>query len=227
MVIDPYRTRTAACADWYLPIHPGTDVALFNSIARAMLDEGAGTRSALELADALEFLGANLGTASGFDNSAIRLNVPVARLGDALPLMADVALRPTFPTADLERLRQERLTGLLQARDSPDAIAQRAFTRMVFGPTHRYGTSAVGTETSVRAIGLDDLRAFHRAFYQPTNAALVVTGDVEPLRAESIASELDELPLPYRFEVQALAHIRYEPLLEHIKRVGILIYTAK
>ena len=55
---------------------------------------------------------------------------------------------------------------------------------------------------------------------------LVVTGEVEPLRAESIAAELDELPLPYRFEVQPLNHIQYRPLLEHINRVGILIYTA-
>lgn len=55
---------------------------------------------------------------------------------------------------------------------------------------------------------------------------LVVAGDIEPLRAESIASELDELPLPYRFEVQPLAHIHSLPLLEHIKRVGIRIYPA-
>jgi len=55
---------------------------------------------------------------------------------------------------------------------------------------------------------------------------LVVAGDVEPLRAEAIASELDELPLPYRFEVQPLAHIQYRPLLEHINRVGIVIYPA-
>jgi predicted nucleotidyltransferase len=55
---------------------------------------------------------------------------------------------------------------------------------------------------------------------------LVVTGEVEPLRAESIAAELDELPLPYRFEVQALEHIRHRPLLEHIKRVGILVYPG-
>ena len=55
---------------------------------------------------------------------------------------------------------------------------------------------------------------------------LVVTGQVEPLRAEAIASELDELPLPYRFKVQPLADIHYRPLLEHIKRVGIVIYPA-
>jgi len=55
---------------------------------------------------------------------------------------------------------------------------------------------------------------------------LVVTGDIEPLRAEAIASELDDLPMPYRFEVQSLAHIQYRPLLEHINRVGIVIYPA-
>lgn len=55
---------------------------------------------------------------------------------------------------------------------------------------------------------------------------LVIAGDVEPLRAETIASELEDLPLPYRFEVQSLNHIQYPPLLEHIKRVGIVIYPA-
>lgn len=55
---------------------------------------------------------------------------------------------------------------------------------------------------------------------------LVLTGDVEPLRAEAIAAELDELPLPYRFEVQPLEHIHHRPLLEHIQRVGISIYSA-
>lgn len=55
---------------------------------------------------------------------------------------------------------------------------------------------------------------------------IVVAGNIEPLCAEAIVSELDELPLPYRFEVQALAHIQHRPLLEHIERVGILIYSA-
>ena len=67
------------------------------SLTAAMLDEGAGSRSALQIADEVEFLGADLGTSSSFDASAVRLNVPAARLAAALPIMADVALRPTFP----------------------------------------------------------------------------------------------------------------------------------
>jgi zinc protease len=153
------------------------------SLAAAMLDEGAGTRSALELADALEFLGANLSTSSSFDYSAIRLSVPVAKLGDALPLMADVTLRPTFPAGELDRLKKERLTSLLQARDNPAALIQLAFPRVVFGPTHRYGTSANGLPPAIEAFTVADMQAFYRAHYRPDNATLLVVGDVTPASA--------------------------------------------
>ena len=53
---------------------------------------------------------------------------------------------------------------------------------------------------------------------------LAIAGDIQPLRAEAIAAELEELPLPYRFDVQSLAHIQHRSLLEHIQRMGILIY---
>jgi predicted Zn-dependent peptidase len=150
------------------------------SLAAAMLDEGAGTRSALEIADALEFLGANLSTTSSFDYSAIRLSVPVSKLADALPVMADVTLRPTFPAAELDRLKQERLTGLLQARDNPAALIQLAFPRVIYGPTHRYGTSANGLPPAIESFGVADLQACYRAHYRPENATLLVVGDVTP-----------------------------------------------
>jgi zinc protease len=150
------------------------------SLAAAMLDEGAGSRDALALADALEFLGANLTTTSSFDYSAVRMSVPVSKLADALPLMSDVALRPTFPAADLERLRKERLTSLLQARDNPGALIQIAFPRIVFGPTHRYGTSANGLPPAIEALTVADVQAFYRTHYRPDNATLLVVGDVTP-----------------------------------------------
>ena len=148
------------------------------SLAAAMLDEGAGAKSALEIADEIEFLGAVLNTSSSFDASGVRLNVPRARLEDALPVMADVALRPAFPQQELERLRQERLTALLQARDDPASIGPLAFSRVLYGPQHRYGTSALGTEATLKAFTTEDLRAFHATFYVPSNATLVVAGDV-------------------------------------------------
>lgn len=153
------------------------------SLTAAMLDEGAGTRAALELADAIEFLGANLSTASSFDSSAVRMSVPVSKLAEALPLMSDVALRPTFPAAELERLRKERLTGLLQARDNVGALIQLAFPRIVFGPTHRYGTAANGLPATIEALNVDDLSTFYRAHYRPDNSTLLIVGDVTPATA--------------------------------------------
>lgn len=150
------------------------------SLTAAMLDEGAGTRSALELADALDYLGADLSTTSSFDFSAVRLHAPVAKLADALAIMADVVFRPTFPPQELERLREDRLTSLLQARDDPASIAAAAFSRLLYGPRHRYGTPAVGTSATIRAFAVDDLRAFHGRHYQVSNATLIVVGDVTP-----------------------------------------------
>jgi predicted Zn-dependent peptidase len=149
------------------------------SLTAAMLDEGAGSRSSLELADAVDFLGASLATTASFDASAVRLNVPVARLKDALPLMADVVLRPTFPAAELERLRQERLTALLQAKDDPASVAPMAFARTVFGPTHRYGTGIAGSEATLKGFTVQDLKSFHTSMYQPGNSVLLVVGDVK------------------------------------------------
>jgi zinc protease len=147
------------------------------SLTAAMLDEGAGKRPALEISDAIDVLGASLTTASSFDSTSARLNVPVRSLEDALPILADVVLRPAFAPPDLERLREERLTSLLQAQAEPSAIATTSFARLLFG-THRYGTDAIGTEQTVTSFTPADLKAFHAAHYVPSRAALVVVGDV-------------------------------------------------
>ena len=148
------------------------------SLAAAMLEEGAGSRSALELADAVDFLGADLGAATTSDLSAVRLHVPVARLAEALPLMADVALRPTFPKDELERQRQQRLTGLLQGRDDPPTISAVAFSRILYGKAHRYGTPQMGTAETIKTLTADDLRGFYTTAFRPENAILLAVGDI-------------------------------------------------
>lgn len=148
------------------------------SLTAAMLEEGAGSRSSLEIADAADFLGADLTTAGGIDSSVVRLHVPVARLGDALPIMSDVALRPTFPAEELERLRRERLTNIIQARDDPPTIDALAFSRVLYGPTHRYGTATNGTAQTIAGFTTNDLRSFYASAYLPSTSTLVVVGDV-------------------------------------------------
>jgi zinc protease len=148
------------------------------SLTAEMLDEGAGQRTSLQIADAVDYLGASLSTSSTSDASFVELHVPVARLGDALPIMADVALRPSFPQEELQRVREELLASLLQAQDDPASLIQFAFPRLVFGPQHRYGTVSIGTAAAVKGFSVADLRQFHAQHYVPSNGALIVTGDV-------------------------------------------------
>ncbi len=150
------------------------------NLTASLLTEGAGARSALQIADAVDFLGADLVTNSTSDASAVRLNVPVARLANALPIMADVALRPTFPQAELDRQKAQRLTSIIQAREDPQSIAQLAYARVLYGATHRYGTAQAGGARIIQALTVADVRAFYASVYQPGNAALIVVGDVTP-----------------------------------------------
>ena len=137
------------------------------NLTAEMLDEGAGTRDALRIADAVDYLGATLSTSSSSDASYVDLQVPVARLSDALPIMADVALHPTFPEQELKRVTEDLLTSIVQAEDDPATLIQFAFPRIVFGPQHRYGTMSFGTAATLKAFTVADLKQFHAAQYVP------------------------------------------------------------
>ena len=145
-----------------------------------MMDEGAGTRDAFELADAIEFLGARIAVRAGTHTVTASLNTAVAKLDDALPLMADILLRPTFPEDELERKRISRLTQILQAHDEPRAIASVLFSRALYGDDHPYGNPAIGDEASTRSITVADLRQFHDTYFKANNAVVIAVGDITP-----------------------------------------------
>ena len=145
------------------------------SLTADMMDEGAGELDALELADAIDFLGIGLNVGADLHSVQVQLHTPVSKLDRALELMADVALRPAFAAADLERVRTSRLTGLAQRGDQPRAIAAVALARAVYGD-HPYGRTGAGEPATLRRITRDDLARFHDRAVRPSNAALVVVG---------------------------------------------------
>ena len=155
------------------------------TLTASMLDEGAGRRTSLDIADQEAFLGVQIGTGSGWDQSTVTLHAPVAVLDSAMALFADVALRPTFPVSDLERLRKERLTELLQLKDRAPQIADRAYASILYGERHPYGRPLTGTESSTRAITRADVQRFYQTYYRPNNATLIVVGDVTAADVEA------------------------------------------
>jgi predicted Zn-dependent peptidase len=120
----------------------------------------------------------------------VTLHTPTAQLDSALALMADVALHPGFPAKELDRLKKERSTALLQQKDRPTVMANMAFNAIVFGEQHPYGRPLSGTEGSTQAITRTDVLRHYGTYFVPNNAALIVVGDVS---ADDVARRVERL----------------------------------
>ena len=153
---------------------PGT-----SSLAMAMLDEGTKRRSAIEISDELATLGAQIGAGAGIDSSAVSLNALKENLDASLDLYADVILNPQFPEQELERLRRQRLARIGQEKSQPVGMALRVFPALLYGDDHAYSLplTGSGTEDSVAKITRESLIDFHRTWFRPNNATMIVVGD--------------------------------------------------
>ncbi|HYW07333.1 MAG TPA: pitrilysin family protein [Longimicrobium sp.] len=162
---------------------PATSPGLATFTA-GMLDEGAGGRSALQLADAFDLLGAQLSTTAAWDAAQVNLYSLRANFPAALRLMADVVARPDFPEREVARVRDERLTALLRSRDDPGTIANNAFPALVYGAGHPYGRFA--TTEATRGLDRARVSAFHASRYRPEASTLILVGDVDPAALHSV-----------------------------------------
>jgi predicted Zn-dependent peptidase len=144
----------------------------------SMLDEGAAGRTSLQIADALDLLGASLSANATWDASQVNLYVLRKNFPAALGIMADVVTRPDFPQREVQRVRDERLVNLQRGRDEPTVIAGNAFQALVFGQANPYGRFA--TVSGTRGMSRAQLVSFHRSYYRPDQATLILVGDVDP-----------------------------------------------
>ena len=139
------------------------------AITADMLDEGSGDRSAIEMHEALARLGAQFDTDIGVRRggaSSVTVAQPLRRPRRSA-LLADIVARPALREDDFARVRQLRLHRLTQLRDMPGAVADRAFLKLLYG-AHPYGHSPIGSEPSLAAMTVDDVRAFHAAAIRPS-----------------------------------------------------------
>jgi zinc protease len=150
------------------------------NLTAAMMREGAGEKSSLELAEAIDFLGVTIRSFTGAHVSVVSLSSTMSKFDEAYKLFSDIALHPSFPAQELVRLRKERLTSLMQMYDQPTAIAATASAKLLFGEKHPYGRGASGTEKTLKSFTIEDVKKFYTTYYRANNAAIVVVGDVKP-----------------------------------------------
>ncbi len=150
-----------------------------------LLTKGAGARTADQIADAIEGVGGSISAAVDADFLFIRTAVLTNDTKLAFDVLADVAIRPTFPEKELELLRTQNLSGLQLEQSQPGAIADRVFRKGLYGE-HPYARKA--DPASVKAITRDDLVKFHKARLRPSGALLVVSGDITLAQVKLLAS---------------------------------------
>lgn len=146
-------------------------------LATDLLDQGTTTRSASQIADTAELLGASMHTRGSWDFCSAALHVLAPRLEPALELLADVVLRPTFPEHEVERKRAQRLAAILQDADDPRMLASHAFARAVYGATHPFGLPVGGTRETIARLGRDEIVEFYRTRFTADQAYVLLVGD--------------------------------------------------
>lgn len=156
---------------------PGGKAGVANLTAQ-MIREGTAKRSSLQIADDLEFIGANLNVNSTTDATFASLLTLKEQITAAFDVYSDILRNPAFPENEWNRVKKTHLTGLMQQKDQPVIVANNVFAGLVYGSDHPYGRPTEGTEASVNAIVLEDLKSFYRANYIPNNATLIVVGDI-------------------------------------------------
>jgi predicted Zn-dependent peptidase len=147
------------------------------SLTGDLLDEGAGERDAIGLAEALARLGSQLEIDVEPDVTTLTITGLGRQFVPSLELLADVIVRPRLATADFARVRELRLNRLRQISQSPSTVADRTYVAALFG-AHPYGHGALGTTGSLETMALDDAREFWTRMYAPSTATLIVGGDV-------------------------------------------------
>jgi zinc protease len=152
------------------------------SLAATLLDQGTTTRSAEQIANSIDSIGGAMGTGAGSDLSFIQAVVMKDNLNFGLDLVSDVAQHPAFAQEEIERQRQQSLSGMRVSYDDPEFLANIVFDRLVYG-FHPYGRPQSGTPETLTALTRNDLVAFHKKWFGANNAILAIVGDVTPEEA--------------------------------------------
>ncbi len=164
------------------------DKAGVASMTASMINLGTKTRSAIDIANQLQAIGATVNPGSGWDSTNVSMQTLTKNLDTALNIFSDVVVNSSFSNAEFEKLRGRSLVGLQQRKSNPTAVAGVVYNKVLYG-NQPYGRQLSGDEKSVKAMTRDDITSFYASSYVPNNATLIVVGDVD---SKMLTSKLEK-----------------------------------
>lgn len=161
------------------------------SFVNAMLNEGTSTKTANQIAEALDNVGAQVSGAVDRDMAVVSLRTLVEPkyLNPALAIFTEMIAKSSFPTVAFNRVKRLTLASIQQSQQSPSSVALKSFYRTIYG-NFPYGHPTSGTLQSVSALTAEQVKAFYARYYVASNADIVLVGDVTRTQAMNIASKI-------------------------------------
>jgi zinc protease len=154
------------------------------------LDGGTRKRSGTELAEAFERIGARFGAAAGWEGTSASVYCLADRLAEALPLLAEAVIEPSFPEEEVARAKEQHLAGLRQRKMDPGSLARDAAIARYFAEGVPYARPDDGTVESISGMTRDDLRGYAEANCRPGRGGMIVVGDVDTAEIVELAERV-------------------------------------
>lgn len=148
------------------------------SFAGRMLEQGTKTRTALQVSDDYDAIGAQHGAYVTWDSGGAWMKVLPQSLDKGLEILGDIIQNPAFSAEEVERVRSQQLATWRQMLDSPQALLSRTTARTLYA-NHAYGSILLGDEDALKKLSRQDLVAFYNATFVPSETAIVVVGNTK------------------------------------------------
>ncbi len=162
------------------------ELAGLGNMLADLVTKGTEKRSATQIAEEVEALGGSLYSSARWDSTRIGVDVMSPKIGPAIDILADVVRHPTFKPEEIDRLRQQTLDDLTVELGEPGSVARYVAARITFGDAP-YGQPLAGTTETITRISRDDFLKYHRRWYRPDNAILVLGGDIRAINGFNLA----------------------------------------
>ncbi|HEY3251835.1 MAG TPA: pitrilysin family protein [Ignavibacteria bacterium] len=158
------------------------------SLTAELLTKGTAKRTATEIAEEIDFLGASLTTGSDWDGGYVSLSCLKKHLENTVDVLADVVVNPEFKEEEIKRVKDQRISSILQGKDDPSNLSDKLFNRVVFDK-HPYANPQEGSESSVYNLYQSDFKDFYNSHYTPDSLILAFVGSITVDEALKIVEE--------------------------------------
>lgn len=166
-------------------------VGVANLMARSM-NQGTAKKTPQELEEAIQQLGASISINAGTEDIGVSVNTLAKNYDATLALMEEMLFEPRWDAKEFDLLKQSTLAQIKQIDANPNAVAQRAYNELIYGKDNIRSRSILGTAETVNAITIDDLKAFYAKSISPSNARMLVVGDIDKAKVKSSLAGLDK-----------------------------------